>query len=203
MEGIRGERGHLPHKRHSNMLQRMEPLNVSYRLQRTATLAQEVLERAKTRKLNWPLPSRFQRRTFREGDDEDAYFAATFASVAEHMGHISAECENYYCCVPPFQFKECEIAHIFRYHSRQATEKLLKTFENEESKRDPIVEEPGCPDTESVALVPAKTSDPKDIYVEVFPGTYRVSACLQEDTIKQTHLVKIKPGESVNLTFDL
>ncbi|XP_060623189.1 A-kinase-interacting protein 1 [Anolis sagrei] len=177
-------------------------LNVNYRMQRTATLAQEVLERAKSRKLNWPIPGQLQRRTFREGDGEDTCLAAAFASVAEHMGRISAECENYYCCVPPLQFKECEVAHIFRYHSRQASENLLKAFENEESKHGPIVEEPGCPDTESSALVPAKTSDIKDIYVEVSPGTYRVSASLHEDTNKQTHLLKIKPGESVNLTFD-
>ncbi|XP_008105321.1 A-kinase-interacting protein 1 [Anolis carolinensis] len=207
-------------------------LSVNHRMQRTATLAQEVLERAKSRKLNWPIPGQLQRRTFREGDGEDACFAAAFASVAEHMGHISAACENYYCCVSPLQFKECEVAHIFRYHSRQASENLLKAFENEESKHgpiveepgcpdtessalvpaktsdtkeskhDPIVEEPGCPDTEPSALVPAKTSDTKDIYVEVSPGTYSVSASLHEDGIKQTHLLKIKPGESVNLTFD-
>ncbi|XP_062974834.1 A-kinase-interacting protein 1 [Elgaria multicarinata webbii] len=178
-------------------------LSVNHRMQRTATLAREVLERAKTRKLNWPMPTALQRRTFQEGDDEDAYLAATFASVAEHMGRISAECENYYCCVPPFQFKEYEVAHIFRYHGRQASEDLLKAFENEESKAGPIVEEPGCPDAESSALVPVKISKPKDICIEVSPGTYTVSATSYEDRIKQTHLVQIQSGQSVNLTFDL
>ncbi|XP_061466348.1 A-kinase-interacting protein 1 [Rhineura floridana] len=184
----------------------MEPRAISvnhYRMQRTATLAQEVLERARTRKLNWPLPTEFQRRTFQERDNEDAYLAAAFASVAEHMGCISAECENCYCCVPPFQLKEYEVAHIFRYHSRQASENLLKAFENEESKNGPIVEEPGCLDNEASALIPAKKSKPKDINVEVSPGTYAVSASSYDDTIKQTHLVEIHPGESVNLTFDL
>ncbi|XP_053247711.1 A-kinase-interacting protein 1 isoform X2 [Podarcis raffonei] len=176
-----------------------------YRMQRTATLAQEVLERARTRKLNWPLPATFERRAFQEGEDEDACLAAAFASVAEHMGHISAECENYYCCVPPFQFKEYEVAHIFRYHSRESSANLLKAFENEESKNVPIVEEPGCPDTDTAALIPAENAEHKikDIYIEVSPGTYTVSASSYDNTVKQTHLVDVRSGESVNLTFDL
>uniref|UniRef100_A0A8D0CET5 A-kinase interacting protein 1 n=1 Tax=Salvator merianae TaxID=96440 RepID=A0A8D0CET5_SALMN len=176
-----------------------------YRMQRTATLAQEVLERAKTRKLNWPLPA-LQRRTFQEVEDKDAFLAATFASVAEHMGHISAECERYYCCVPPFQFKEYEVAHIFRYHSNQASQNLLKAFQDEESKSGPIVEEPAYADIESSALIPRKNdsdSDPKDVYIDVSPGTYTIGVFSHEDTIKQTHLVKIQPGQTVNLTFDL
>nr|XP_034975484.1 A-kinase-interacting protein 1 isoform X3 [Zootoca vivipara] len=186
--------------------QEMESREMSlnrYRMQRTATLAQEVLERAKTRKLNWPLPATFQRTTFQEGEDEDACLAAAFASVAEHMGHISAECENYYCCVPPFQFKEYEVAHIFRYHSRESSENLLKAFENEESKNVPIVEEPGCPDTDTAALIPAENAETKDIYIDVSPGTYTVSASSYDNTVKQTHLVDVRSGESVNLTFDV
>ncbi|XP_044281674.1 A-kinase-interacting protein 1 isoform X2 [Varanus komodoensis] len=178
-------------------------LSVTRHMQRTATLAREVLERAKTRKLHWPLPTELQRRTFQEGASEDAHLAAAFASVAEHLSHISAECENYYCCVPPFQFKEHEVAHIFRYHSRQASENLLKAFKNEEYKTGPIVEEPGCPDTESSALVPVKNAQLKDIYIEVSPGIYTVCASSCEDTVRQTHLVQIQPEESVNLTFDL
>ncbi|XP_053127204.1 A-kinase-interacting protein 1 isoform X2 [Hemicordylus capensis] len=146
-----------------------------------------------------------------KSDGEDADLNAAFASVAEHMGHISEECEKYYCCVPPFQFKEYEVAHIFRYHSRQASENLLKAFEDEERENGPIVEEPGCTDAESSALISAQktvnkfqlTPEQKDIYIEVNPGTYTVSAFSHEDKIKQTHLVNIQPGQSINLTFDL
>ncbi|XP_066467419.1 A-kinase-interacting protein 1 [Tiliqua scincoides] len=128
-------------------------------MQRTATLAREVLERAKTRKLNWPLPSRFQSKTFREVGQEDACLEAAFASVAEHMGRISEECENYYCCVPPFQFKEYEVAHIFRYHSRQASENLLKAFRDEESKASPVVEQPRGTEREILTLLPADSAE--------------------------------------------
>ncbi|KAJ6666828.1 hypothetical protein lerEdw1_018830 [Lerista edwardsae] len=214
-------------------------------MQRTAMLAQEVLERAKTRKLNWPLPGKIQRKILQEKLPEDACLEAAFASVAEHMGHISEECENYYCCVPPFQFKEYEVAHIFRYHSREASENLLKAFRDEESKACPvgeskagsIVELPGTTNTEiftlfpddSGELLPTETSNQEvqsslvpvgsehaaqggresscaldqDICIEVSPGTYSVTASSYDDKIRQTHLVKIQPGERVNLTFDL
>ncbi|KAL8169872.1 UNVERIFIED_CONTAM: hypothetical protein K2H54_059058 [Gekko kuhli] len=136
-----------------------------------------------------------------EGDDEDVYLNAAFASVAEHMDHISEECKKYYCCVPPFQFTDNEIAHVFRYHGQLASESLLKAFEDEENKTCPIVEEPGCSDTD--ALIPTKTLERKDIYIEVSPGTYTISASSGEDQIKQTHVVEIQPGQSVNLSFDL
>ncbi|XP_048341043.1 A-kinase-interacting protein 1 isoform X2 [Sphaerodactylus townsendi] len=182
----------------------MESRSISmnhHRMSRTATLAQEVLERAKKRKVIWPGPVGPQRRSFQGSDNEDVCLNAAFASVAEYMGHISEECEKYYCCVPPFQFKEYEVAHVFRYHGRLASESLLKAFEDEENKTCPIVEEPGCSDTE--ALVPAKTSEQKDICIEVFPGTYTISVSSGEDQIKQTHVVGIQPGQSVNLSFDL
>lgn len=43
----------------------------------------------------------------------------------------------------------------------------------------------------------------QDVFIEVSPGTYSVSASSPADKIKQTHVVKVQPGESVNLTFDL
>ncbi|XP_015744381.1 uncharacterized protein LOC103066641 isoform X1 [Python bivittatus] len=180
-------------------------LSVNHRMQRTATLAQQVLERAKTRKLNWPLPPQLQRRTFRVkgGTDEDASLDAAFASFAEHMGCISADCENYYCSMPPFQFEEHEVAHIFRYHSKEASENLLRAFENEENKNAPIVEEPEYHKTQSAALIPAKTSTSKEICIKVSPGTYTISTSSYDDTIREAHLVNVQPGQSVNLTFHL
>ncbi|XP_060117256.1 A-kinase-interacting protein 1 [Heteronotia binoei] len=177
-------------------------ISVNNRLmQRTATLAREVLERAKNRKVIWPGPAGLQRGAIPEGDNDAVCFNAVFASVAEHMGHISEECKKYYCCVPPFRFKDNEVAHVFRYHGQLASENLLKAFEDEENKTCPIVEEPGWFDTD--ALIPAKTSEQKDIYIEVSPGTYSISASSGEDQIKQTHVVGIQPGQSVNLCFDL
>lgn len=42
----------------------------------------------------------------------------------------------------------------------------------------------------------------KDIYIEVAPGTYSVTAT-SEDMVKQTHVVDITAGQSIDLTFSL
>ncbi|XP_070619727.1 A-kinase-interacting protein 1 [Erythrolamprus reginae] len=121
-------------------------LNVNHRMQRTAALSQQVLERAKKRKLYWHLPPPHQIRTF-QGDD-DVSLEVAFAAVVEHLACISAACERYYCSVPPFQFGENEIEHIFRYHSREASQKLLRAFEEQEKKNAPIVEKQNVPGME-------------------------------------------------------
>lgn len=42
----------------------------------------------------------------------------------------------------------------------------------------------------------------KDIYIEVSPGTYSVTAT-SEDMVQQTHVVDVNAGQSVDLTFVL
>ncbi|KAM3850929.1 A-kinase-interacting protein 1 [Vipera latastei] len=181
-----------------------QALNVNHRMQRTATLSQQVLERAKKRKLYWYLPSHHQSRTFR--GEAAVSLEAAFAAVAEHLACISAVCENYYCSVPPFQFEENEIEHIFRYHSREASKNLLRAFEDEEKKNAPtvekqnipvvekqnipVVEKPECHKTEPTALVPAQPSVSEEILIEVSPGSYIINTSSYDDTIKEAHLAK-------------
>lgn len=42
----------------------------------------------------------------------------------------------------------------------------------------------------------------KDIYIEVSPGTYSITAT-SEDMVKQTHVVDVSAGQSIDLTFVL
>jgi len=42
----------------------------------------------------------------------------------------------------------------------------------------------------------------EDIYIEVSPGTYSVTAA-SEDMVQQTHVVNVCAGQSVDLTFVL
>lgn len=42
----------------------------------------------------------------------------------------------------------------------------------------------------------------EDFFIEVSPGTYAVTASMP-DSQKQTQLVSVKAGESINLTFNL
>ncbi|XP_030416274.1 A-kinase-interacting protein 1 isoform X4 [Gopherus evgoodei] len=94
----------------------------------TAGLAQEVLERAKRRKVSWPEPV----------EEDSERLNAAFASVVEFMSRTTKECE-----------------------ARKAS---------------------------------------KDLYIEVSPGTYSVTAA-SEDMVKQTYVVDVNAGQSIDLTF--
>ncbi|XP_026562390.1 uncharacterized protein LOC113440296 isoform X1 [Pseudonaja textilis] len=182
-----------------------QSLNVNHRMQRTATLSRQVLERAKKRKLYWCHPSHHQSRTFR--GEVDVPLEVAFAAVAEHLAYISAVCEDYYCSVPPFQFDENEIEHIFRYHSREASQNLLRAFEDEEKKNAPIVKKQNVSGVEKperhkitfsepTAVIPAQPSVSEEILIDVSPGSYIINTTSYDDTIKEAHLVNVQPGKS-------
>ncbi|NXX92138.1 AKIP1 protein, partial [Centropus bengalensis] len=92
--------------------------------------------------------------------------------------------QKYYSLVEACRCNEHEIKHICRYHCRRARERELECSQKEVSRQ----------------FWTRKAS--KDIYIEVSPGTYSVTAT-SEDMIKQTHVVDINAGQSVDLTFDL
>ncbi|KAF7224010.1 A-kinase interacting protein 1 [Nothobranchius furzeri] len=58
-----------------------------------------------------------------------------------------------------------------------------------------VLHEPSCPQGHV-------SSAKEDFYIEVSPGTYAVTASLPESQ-QQTHLVRVKAGESFQLTFNL
>ncbi|KYO22054.1 A-kinase-interacting protein 1 isoform X3 [Alligator mississippiensis] len=152
---------------------------------RTAGLAREVLDRARRRRVNWPQP--------REEDSES--LSAAFASVVEFMNQTTKECEKYYSSVPACRCRENEIKHVCRYHNRQAAENLLKALEKEKNKTSPVSSPAATPQQHG-------REASKDIYIEVAPGTYSVTAT-SEDMVKQTHVVDITAGQSIDLTFSL
>ncbi|NXA44498.1 AKIP1 protein, partial [Nothocercus julius] len=95
--------------------------------------------------------------------------------------------QKYYSSVPACRCKEHEIRHICRYHSRQAGERGLEAAQEEVS---------------AVSPAPMMRKASKDIYIEVSPGTYSITAT-SEDMVKQTHVVDVSAGQSVDLTFVL
>ncbi|XP_065259922.1 A-kinase-interacting protein 1 isoform X1 [Emys orbicularis] len=153
--------------------------------QRTAGLAQEVLERAKRRKVSWPEPV----------EEDSERLNAAFASVVEFMSRTTKECEKYYSYVPASRCQENEIKHICRYHSRRAAENLLQTLEQEKNETSPVSNP-----AETPKQLARKAS--KDLYIEVSPGTYSVTAT-SEDMVKQTHMVDVNAGQSIDLTFSI
>ncbi|NXY72233.1 AKIP1 protein, partial [Glareola pratincola] len=105
---------------------------------------------------------------------------------------VSVVAQKYYSFTAVCSCKEHEIKHIYRYHGRQ--EIKVEPSEEEVSRLMKLFF-PSCP-----LLKTRKAS--KDIYIEVSPGTYSVTAT-SEDMVQQTHVVDVNAGQSIDLTFVL
>ncbi|NXY42646.1 AKIP1 protein, partial [Ceuthmochares aereus] len=101
--------------------------------------------------------------------------------------------QKYYSLVAACRCKEHEVKHICRYHGRQTSERELE-FSKEVSRWFCVW----------LKVIPslATRKPSKDIYIEVSPGTYCVTAT-SEDMVQQTHVVDVIAGQSVDLTFVL
>ncbi|NXD76183.1 AKIP1 protein, partial [Halcyon senegalensis] len=103
--------------------------------------------------------------------------------------------QKYYSFTAARRCKEHEIKHICRYHGRQAGEGDLESSEEERTEASvPPSRAPTCQQHTRQAS--------KDIYIEVSPGTYSVTAT-SGDTTQQTHVVNVTAGQSIDLTFVL
>ncbi|NXO53921.1 AKIP1 protein, partial [Aramus guarauna] len=99
--------------------------------------------------------------------------------------------QKYYSFMAACRCKEHEIKHICRYHGRQAGERELESSEEEVIIK--LISPPTSSKTRQAS---------EDIYIEVSPGTYSVTAT-SEDMVQQTHVVDVDAGQSVDLTFVL
>ncbi|NXG67200.1 AKIP1 protein, partial [Hemiprocne comata] len=103
---------------------------------------------------------------------------------------VSIAVQKYYSFTAACRCKEHEIKHICRYHGRQTGERDLESSEEEVSSNETF-------------FPPLKTRQAsKDIYIEVSPGIYSVTAT-SEDMVQQTHTVDVSAGQSIDLTFVL
>ncbi|XP_040414454.1 A-kinase-interacting protein 1 [Cygnus olor] len=179
------------------------------RAARTAGLARAVLERARRRREEEEEQQQPQeqergaapvRAAGRAGPpalhrEDPERLGAAFASLASLMDRAAAECEKYYRFVPAWRCNEHEVKHICRYHSRQAGEKEFKSCKEEKNA--------SAVESSRARTCHQRTRKAcKDIYIEVSPGTYSITAT-SEDMVKQTHMVDISAGQSIDLTFVL
>ncbi|XP_054056657.1 A-kinase-interacting protein 1 isoform X4 [Rissa tridactyla] len=153
---------------------------------RTAGLARAVLERARRRRAAGQAPA--------SGAEEDSErLSAAFTSIVNLMNQATRECEKYYSFTAACRCKEHEIKHICRYHGRQE----IKVESSEEERTEASV----APSQAQTCQQHTRKAS-KDIYIEVSPGTYSVTAT-SEDMVQQTHVVDVSAGQSVDLTFVL
>ncbi|XP_053924947.1 A-kinase-interacting protein 1 isoform X2 [Cuculus canorus] len=103
--------------------------------------------------------------------------------------------QKYYSFVAACRCKEHEVKHICRYHGRQAWDRETE-FSKEERTEASVV-----PRRARTCQQHTRKAS-KDIYIEVSPGTYSVTAT-SEDMVQQTHVVDVIAGQSVDLTFVL
>ncbi|MBN3303764.1 A-kinase-interacting protein 1 isoform X2 [Amia ocellicauda] len=160
-------------------------------LVRSSRLGLEVLQRAQRRNVEWPTadqrlreenPRRKERYVEESGEEEQKQTCLddAFDTILEFMAHTTHQCKNFYKSVPLYQSGHSEVNHVCRYHTQgfphvPSTQRLYKNQE------------------------PRST---EDFHIEVAPGTYAITAGAQ-DADNQTRLVRVKAGESVNLSFAL
>ncbi|XP_037696092.1 A-kinase-interacting protein 1 isoform X1 [Choloepus didactylus] len=188
-------------------------------LQRSARLGQEVLERAKRRAVDWHSlelpkgsigvlaperpdqerrPATGPQRLFpEEREERHPTLNASFRTMAEFMDYTSSQCGKYYSSVP----EEGGATHVYRYHRGKSELRLCSERGNGQRKDTSlglggIYQASEC-DLE--ASQPAESIS-KDLYIEVYPGTYSVTVG-SNDLTKKTHVVAVDSGQSVDLVF--
>ncbi|XP_057634417.1 A-kinase-interacting protein 1 isoform X5 [Chionomys nivalis] len=166
-------------------------------LQRSARLGREVLERAKRRAVDWHSPERSRDSVgvlYRQGPYQERW------SVPGPQRLLG---EKYYSSVP----EEGGSTHVSRYHRRQTPEvRVHSDLGHGQEQRNGRVETsigPGSSYQTSEhsreASWPAQDIS-KDLYIEVYPGTYSVTVGSSPLT-KKTHVVAVDSGQSVDLVF--
>ncbi|OCT83590.1 A-kinase-interacting protein 1 isoform X1 [Xenopus laevis] len=160
-------------------------------LKRSAELGRELLERVRCREVGWSCSWEGgpQEAELIEAAEEGATLEEAFAVMADFMRQTTQQCAMYHDCLANHRMSQQEVVHTCRFHGR----KCIQTG----SQRG-VAQRTNAP-----AFTPITTQErPRDIAIEVAPGTYSVSAGLPRAQ-RQTHVVNICPGQSVDLTFSL
>ncbi|XP_062950173.1 A-kinase-interacting protein 1 [Cynocephalus volans] len=191
-------------------------------LQRSARLGQEVLARAKRRAVDWPsqehpkgsmgvlsreVPYRERRlaagpQRLLPGEREERHptLSASFRTMAQFMDYTSSQCRKYYSSVP----EEGGATHVYRYH-RGKSELFMCPDTRNSQREDREKTSLGSGGIYQITERALEASQPaeiisKDLYIEVYPGTYSVTVGTS-DLTKKTHVVAVDSGQSVDLVF--
>nr|XP_055173606.1 A-kinase-interacting protein 1 isoform X7 [Nyctereutes procyonoides] len=183
-------------------------------LQRTARLGREVLERARTRAADWrprELPRSSvggasrerpaagpQRLLPGQREERQPTLSASFRTMAAFMDYTSSQCGKYYSSV----LEEGGAAHVSRYHRGKSAVHLCWDMGNGQ-KKETSLDLGGISQASECALAasqPAKNIS-KDLYIEVYPGTYSVTVGTSDLT--RTQVVAVDSGQSVDLVFPI
>nr|XP_021491947.1 A-kinase-interacting protein 1 [Meriones unguiculatus] len=168
-------------------------------LQRSARLGREVLERAKRRAVKWHSPERSRGSVgvlYPQGPYQERW------SVSDLQRLLG---EKYYSSMP----EEGGATHVYRYHRRKPPEMRVcsdtgysqqqRNCRGETSVGSGSIYQTS--ERSQEAFWPIDNVS-KDLYIEVYPGTYSVTVGSNSVT-KKTHVVAVDPGQSVDLVFPI
>nr|KAF6436797.1 A-kinase interacting protein 1 [Molossus molossus] len=163
-------------------------------LQRSAKLGQEVLERAKRRAVDW--------RSLELPQGSVGVFSPE-RPYRERWPPAGPQRllpgEKYYSSVP----EEGGATHVYRYHRGNSQLHLCSDLGNGQRKEMSLGFGGIGQAKECVLEAPQPAEDiSKDLYIEVYPGTYSVTVGAN-DLTKKTHVVAVDSGQSVDLVFPI
>ncbi|XP_053576581.1 A-kinase-interacting protein 1 isoform X2 [Bombina bombina] len=172
-------------------------------LRQTAELGLEVLHRVKSREVDWSTGYKATPRMCRkpeskevtqEGED-DGNLEQAFDTIANFMHHTMEQCKMFHKCMPASSLSKQEMNHICRFHWRRSAQMVLSPGASQSCSTGHLW------DTDHHQPIKGQR-EPHNVCIEVAPGTYSISAGLQKSQ-RQTQVVNITPGQSVDLTFSL
>ncbi|KAF4009043.1 hypothetical protein G4228_000413 [Cervus hanglu yarkandensis] len=163
-------------------------------LQRSARLGQEVLERAKRRAVDWPsveLPKGSV------GVVSRVRYYGERGPAASPQRLLPGK--KYYSSAP----EEGGATHVYRYH-RGTSELHLCSDAGSGQRKDAGLSVGGMHQVSECVLKASQSAEniSKDLYIEVYPGTYSVTVGA-DDLTKKTHVVAVDSGQSVDLVFPI
>ncbi|CAK7314986.1 A-kinase-interacting protein 1 [Vulpes lagopus] len=183
-------------------------------LQRTARLGREVLERARTRAADWrprelarssvggasrERPAAGPQRLLPgQREERQPTLSASFRTMAAFMDYTSSQCGKYYSSV----LEEGGAAHVSRYHRGKSAVHLCWDMGNGQ-KKETSLDLGGISQASECTLAASQPAEniSKDLYIEVYPGTYSVTVGTSDLT--RTQVVAVDSGQSVDLVFPI
>ncbi|XP_045681742.1 A-kinase-interacting protein 1 isoform X2 [Phyllostomus hastatus] len=165
----------------------------------------------------WPVAGP-ERLLLGEREERRPTLSASFRTMAEFMDYTSSQCgpvymgsdvfsdfaglssrQKYYSSVP----EEGGATHVYRYHRRKSQLQSCSDLGSGQSKTTSFGFGGNyqAPEYIPEASPPADNIS-KDLYIEVYPGTYSVTVGAN-DLTKKTQVVAVDSGQSVDLVFPL
>ncbi|KAB0352808.1 hypothetical protein FD754_017665 [Muntiacus muntjak] len=146
-------------------------------------------------------------------EDRHLSLSASFRTMAEYMNYTSSQCGKYYSSAP----EEGGATHVYRYHrgtselhlcsdagSGQVSHVRIKGNDGKHLTKNAGLSVGGMHQVSECVLKASQSAEniSKDLYIEVYPGTYSVTVGA-DDFTKKTHVVAVDSGQSVDLVFPI